>query len=467
MINDPISAPASCPSGRPGRRLISRSVQWAVTHCPRPVRNHFDLHRSFYTGLLPTRIKQYLKTTARQAGIDVTLHRRLDHFLTYQAANNSSGRVFLIFSSVTFTESEGQRATRLARELARRGIPVIFAYWRWKVGGPVQESGHPGVFCLPIDEFQKDYVNLLGDERLSSLKRVFLMEFPHPCLFEIVNYANVCGWRTVYDVIDDWEEFHKRGQAVWYDRDLETYLLKNADVATITQNNLLNKMINLGAERTALLPNAFEDWGDCPNFRVNENGTIPFNVPSLRKGRITIGYFGHLTSAWFDWPLVISIAKRRPDWTFHIIGYGMDKRIAPLSNLVFLGPVEHRDLPAIAKNWDVAMIPFQATKLAEAVDPIKIYEYISLRLTTVASGMPHLSTYPGVFTANNVAEFEAALEKAANTKIDATTAEAFLDANRWSNRIDALFEILDEGEYWNATSLALIKDELTYAQTEV
>jgi hypothetical protein len=74
--------------------------------------------------------------------------------------------------------------------------------------------------------------------------------------------------------------------------------------------------------------------------------------------------------------------------------------------------------------------------------------------------MPHLASYPGVFTANDGAEFEAALEKAAKTKIDATTAETFLSANRWSNRIDALLKILDEGEYWNASSLALTKDEL-------
>ncbi|MGA2798654.1 MAG: glycosyltransferase [Thermoguttaceae bacterium] len=454
MINDPVSAPAISPSCRPVRRLISRGVQWVVTHCPRPVRNHFDLHRSFYAGLLPKRIKQYLKTTARLAGFDVSLHRRLDHFLTRQAADNSSGRVFLIFSGVTFTESEGQRPTRFARELAGRGIPVIFAYWRWKASTPAEQSGNPGVFCLPIDEFRKDYENLLADQRLSSLKRVFMMEFPHPCLFEIVNYANVSGWRTVYDVIDDWEEFHKRGQAVWYDRDLETYLLQNADVATITQNNLLKKMSDLGAERFVLLPNACEDWGE-----PGKN-----SLPPMRKGRITIGYFGHLTSSWFDWPLVVALAKRRPDWTFHIIGYGLDKRIESLDNLIFLGRVEHGDLPALAKNWDAAMIPFQASKLSAAVDPIKIYEYISLRLPTVVSGMPHLASYPGVFTASNAAEFEAALEKAAKTKIDAMTAETFLSANRWSNRIDALLKILDEGEYWNATSLALTKDELTAGQ---
>jgi glycosyltransferase involved in cell wall biosynthesis len=238
---------------------------------------------------------------------------------------------------------------------------------------------------------------------------------------------------------------------------LETYLLQNADIATITQNNLLKKMSDMGAERFALLPNAFEDW-EKPGKK---------SLPPIRKGRITIGYFGHLTSSWFDWPLVVSLAKRRPDWTFHIIGYGLDKRIVSLDNLIFLGRVEHGDLPALAKNWDAAMIPFQASKLSAAVDPIKIYEYISLRLPTVVTGMPHLASYPGVFIANDGAEFEAAVEKAAKTKIDTTTVETFLSVNRWSNRINDLLTLLDEGEYWNATSLALTKDDLTANQMAV
>jgi hypothetical protein len=149
------------------------------------------------------------------------------------------------------------------------------------------------------------------------------------------------------------------------------------------------------------------------------------------------------------------VAKRRPDWTFHIIGYGLDKRIAPCNNLIFLGKVEHCDLPTFAKNWDVAMIPFQASKLSSAVDPIKIYEYISLGLPTVVTGIPHLASYPGVLTANGELEFEAAVERASRMDIDETTVETFLSSNRWSNRIDILQTILHESEQRSATSLAL------------
>ena len=433
---------------RPLRRLASRSVKWAIAHSPRRVIDHFDLHQSLYVGLLPHVVKESLKKMSRGEGPNVSLRQELDQFLSREMANNPINKVFLIFSSVTFTESEGQRSTRFARELARRGIPVIFAYWRWDTTTPPDVSTFPGVFCLPIDDFLKDHESILSDARLGSLERVFLMEFPHPSLMEIVNYANAYGWRTVYDVIDDWEEFHKQGQACWYDRDLETYLLQNADIATITCENLLEKMTAMGADRTHLLPNAFEDW-TAPNRHM---------APPVRKGRITIGYFGHLTCSWFDWPLIVTVAKRRPDWTFHIIGYGLDKRIAPCDNLIFLGKVQHCDLPAFAKNWDVAMIPFQESKLCSAVDPVKIYEYISLGLPTVVTGLPHLASYPGVLTANGELEFEAAVEMAAKMDIDETTVKTFLSSNRWANRIDTLHSILHESEQRCATSMALEDD---------
>ncbi len=154
------------------------------------------------------------------------------------------------------------------------------------------------------------------------------------------------------------------------------------------------------------------------------------------------------------------MAKRRPDWVFQIIGYGLDKRIASCDNVLFLGKVEHCDLPLYAKNWDVAMIPFQPSRLSVAVDPIKIYEYISLGLPTVVSGMPHLASYPGVYAVGDDMEFEAAVEKAAQQGLDAATAEAFLGLNRWSNRIDTLLNLLNEEGQRSAASLALANDDL-------
>ena len=50
--------------------------------------------------------------------------------------------------------------------------------------------------------------------------------------------ANGAGWITVYDVLDDWKEFHRVGQASWYDEPFERHLLIGCD-ATFAINEVL------------------------------------------------------------------------------------------------------------------------------------------------------------------------------------------------------------------------------------
>ena len=259
------------------------------------------------------------------------------------------------------------------------------------------------------------------------------------------------------NVIDEWEEFHKQGQAFWYDADVETYLLRNADAVTATNENLLRKMESMGAEAVRLVPNAFEDWRR--EEQGSRSGILPLSKrQSPTKGSITIGFFGHLTSSWINWPMIVAVARRRKDWTFEIIGYGLDKELEACENMIFLGKVEHADLPACAENWDAAMIPFQPSRLSDAVDPIKIYEYISLRLPTVVTGMPHLASYPGALIAEGDREFENAVERAARQKLDEAAVNDFLACNRWSNRIDSLLSIADDASRQSAVSRALADD---------
>jgi hypothetical protein len=434
----------------PVRSMLAYGLAMTKRLTPSPVARLMERPRRIVANLLPDRVREYLRSARHLAeNIRSPLMERLDQFLDAEATNNPTGKIFVFFSGTTFTESEGQRPTRLARELARRGVPVIFCYWRWKATEPPQVTSFPHVFCLPIDELLRDFEDLMSDSRLAELQRTFMMEFPHPSLLEVVNYANAFGWKTVFDIIDDWEEFHQCGQAVWYDRDVETYLIRNSDLVSITAEKLLWKLAGDEPQRCHLLPNAFEDW------------TAPRKAVETPKGggRITIGYFGHLTASWFDWPLVVEAAKKHPDWTFQIIGYGLDKKIESLPNIVHLGKIEHSQLPAYAANWDAAMIPFKPSRLSEAVDPIKIYEYVALGLRTVVTGMMHLDTYPGVFTAETPREFEEAVEKAAASRMSEAEVAEFLGRNRWSNRIDTLMELLERPESSSIASLALAKED--------
>ena len=433
------------------RHVLGRAVRLVSKHTPPSVvARGKELARNW----LPDRVRLQLKTLLAQHWQRATensdaqlVRQRVDEFLA-RAAHSPTGKLFLIVSGTSFTTSEGQRPTRLARELARREIPVLFAYWRWNTNEPLPPEKSPHVLEIPFDWLvgARDYV--FATPGVSQLHRSLLVEFPHSSLVGLVNDANVHGWRTIYDVIDDWEEFHHHGQAVWYEQDAERYLAHNTDMVTVTCPTLQTKPILTGLRNVKLVPNAFEDWSTA------RCGPLP-QAGIASPESLTVGYFGHLTRAWFNWELIAATAEARPGWTFEIIGYGFEGDFKLPDNVKLLGKCEHAELPGHAAHWNVAMIPFRASRLTAAVDPIKIYEYIALGLPTVVTGMPHLEGYPGVRCAEGTQAFEQAIVAAANGRLDASTIATFLADNRWVNRVDALLKLVESDEHVSAVSLAI------------
>ncbi|MBX9789231.1 MAG: glycosyltransferase [Pirellulales bacterium] len=387
---------------------------------------------------LPPATRQWIRRAlhrSSQPTPEATL--RWQTFVANHVHTAAAHKLVVIVSGTTLTTAEGQRPTRLAREFARREIPVLFVYFRWNERDPLPATKSPWVLELPLDWFVWNHPAILCDRSLGSLERALLMEFPHPSLLEIVNAANAYGWRTIYDIIDDWDEFHAVGQAEWHDPDIERYLANNADVVTVTCAALRAKAAGRDHAEVVLLPNAYEDWSVPIDLAEKPGSADP----------VRVGYFGHLTPSWFDWGLVAQAARRRPDWVFEIIGYGDESAAPSLPNVRLLGKVEHAQLPSHARSWNVAMIPFRSSKLAAAVDPIKIYEYIALGLPTVVCGMPHLSDYPGVVCCEGADAFVAAVERVGRQRLSDAEVTAFLAGNRWVNRVDRLLELVERPEH--------------------
>lgn len=347
---------------------------------------------------------------------------------------NNPRDICLIFSGTKYVENEGQRTLRLAQSFEKKGYTVIFAAWRWDYQesfyqGPVSA----GIYQIPIDMLAAKANEILSYS--SASQRIFVAEFPHPWLFEIISLANSYGWATIYDMLDDWESFHKVGQAVWYDRQIEEYILHNVDAVTAVSLGLLDKLgSGSGLLVSRIVPNGISP--DALGKRADVKR--PAEVP---RGSITVGYFGHLTPAWFDWDLVISTANWNPNWKFHIIGYGKPDDIVLPDNVLFLGKVSPNKLAEYAVNWDIAMIPFKQTELSKAVDPIKIYEYLYLELPVVVTGIYHVGKYPYVWIARSPEEFEESIIHASKAKLDKIIIEKFISANTWDKRVEDLAEL--------------------------
>jgi len=358
----------------------------------------------------------------------------LTKFINQQ--NKKPGCV-VIFSGVLFTKSEGQRATWLTRAFNQMGIPVIFTYFRF--GGQdkaTQDPNFPMVYQFPIDQLWAFPEQFLNTIRPLQGQKLFLMEFPHPALIRLIHLFQCHGWSTVYEIIDDWREFKKVGQADWYFDHVDAYIHHASQHISATSEALVEHAEVMSGRKVHLIQNAFEA------------GSLPISSTprDLPRGRITIGYFGHLTSSWFDWDLLVGVARRHPEWIFHVIGYGYDAKLTLPDNILLLGKIAHDDLPHFAANWDVAMIPFKTSRLSRGVNPIKVYEYLELHLPVVTCGMPHLSQMPFVHNVESMEEFEKQILQAAETQPDQQIISAFLEKNTWTYRAECLLNLSETVE---------------------
>ena len=374
---------------------------------------------------------------------DLALNERASssiHSLVEKINLIGSKGVFVLTSAFKFDELYNQRVINLAKYLAERGWIVIFVAWVWHD----ESEAPPGemmknIFQLPSNYFFEAYQSL---EKLNSKKRYFVAEFPHPEFLNAAIWLRNKDFGIVYEIIDEWEEFHKVDQAIWYRKPIEESLVVNSNLITAVSQPLVKKFSNLRNDIN-LIPNGFSPSILGPYQNIAQR--------KFMHSSINLGYFGHLTPAWFDYSFVkeIMAVAELQNIELHVdlIGYGepnLEKVLGQyLENVNFHGKIQPGDLHQYVKNWDLAMIPFKSSILCEAVDPIKIYEYLYFGLPVIVKGIPHLKNMPGVSVVSNANQFiEVLLALRENCAEEHN--DTHLESFTWESRFSKLLELLED-----------------------
>lgn len=91
-----------------------------------------------------------------------------------------------------------------------------------------------------------------------------------------------------------------------------------------------------------------------------------------------IGYFG-LIAPWTNVELIAFLARERPQWQFLLVGHASANvdELARLPNVTMVGPQPYETLPAWAKAFDVAIIPYRMNQQVANANPLKLREYLA------------------------------------------------------------------------------------------
>jgi glycosyltransferase involved in cell wall biosynthesis len=160
-----------------------------------------------------------------------------------------------------------------------------------------------------------------------------------------------------------------------------------------------------------------------------------------------IGFYG-LIEAWIDLDLIAFLARRRPQWTFLMIGRVAVEvgQFRSLPNVVFPGPQPYGSLPHWAKAFDVAIIPYRLTRQVVNSASLKLREYLASGKPVVAVSTPEIEQFAEVVRiARGPEEFLREIE-AALTHDSATDRARRVDAMRgmtWEARMQDVARVVE------------------------
>ena len=220
---------------------------------------------------------------------------------------------------------------------------------------------------------------------------------------------------------------------------LETSLLKNSDLVLYSSRSLRESERGLTEGRAHFLDHGV----DLEHFRRRP----PTGLLRKRgiKGPI-IGFFGGLDDYVIDFDLLERIAIERPNYQLVLIGDAtlpMD-RLTRYDNVHFLGFRDYREIPDLAADFDVGIMPWLDNDWITHCNPIKLKEYLALGLEIVTTWFPEIDHYrPYAHVAHGGGEFLAQIDAVVDGARSPGDRQSLLAASSWDDRTRELLELLD------------------------
>ena len=246
-----------------------------------------------------------------------------------------------------------------------------------------------------------------------------------PTVLALHLLAKQCFSASFYDAMDDYPAFYK-GWSRLAMANRERRIISKVSTLLASSSALQERLRHL-AHDVRLVPNACaaERLPALPKVRQRRDDQVP-----------VIGYVGTI-GHWFDWELVIALAKSNPDTALRLIGPLYVRPPALPHNICLEPSLPHTEALHAMTQFDVALIPFKRSTLTASVDPIKFYEYRALGLPVVSSAFGEMALRKeceGVYLIDRNSDMIKVVGQALSNCPTPENTARFRRDNSWENR---------------------------------
>jgi glycosyltransferase involved in cell wall biosynthesis len=195
--------------------------------------------------------------------------------------------------------------------------------------------------------------------------------------------------QLVFDLVDDLAAYGGDDNPLAeHVEGLVTTLVRRSDLLVVTAKTL-EERYGPEARTTVQVPNGFN--GDLFD-PAHEHATPPEldGIP-----RPIMGFIGTLFP-FLDFELMEHAARTHPDKSLVLVGpveASAEESVAELAalpNVHHLGRQPQASMPAFINEFDVCLNPFRRSRVADSVNPLKVYEYLAAGKPVVSGPMKAL-----------------------------------------------------------------------------
>jgi glycosyltransferase involved in cell wall biosynthesis len=231
------------------------------------------------------------------------------------------------------------------------------------------------------------------------------------------------GLPLVYDCMDDHASFDAAGASAVMAAERE--LLLRADLVLFSSATLAERVrARAGVRRSEVVNNGVAD-------SLLSRPPVPPRRVDAGDGPV-LGYFGTV-SHWFDWPLVLKLLDALPSARIELAG-PLETALPAHPRIRHAGIVPHAALADFVARCDVLVMPFIVNRLIEAVDPVKLYEYVAFGRPALAPRYAESERFTPWVTLYRSADEALALLQGPTAPKSGGERRAFLAAQTWQAR---------------------------------
>lgn len=315
----------------------------------------------------------------------------------------------------------------------------IIKFWKDQKESPNPKCSKP-ILQFPLQNKVKilRLLSQIGYYRaFRKVSEYDIVWFGYPVYFKYLpqNYKG----KVVYDCMDWHSTMIQDKQQKSEIINLEKQLCDRADIIIVSSNKLKDYITKL------LLKKNKQD-----KVVLVRNGITDSKCYEIKKAVVrqknTLCYVGTIEK-WLDFSILEKSVSRIDNIEYHLLGPCMID-IPVSKKICYDGVVEHNHLYETIKEYDCLIMPFKLNDTIEAVDPVKLYEYISWGKCIISIYYPEIDRFKDyVYFYHDESEYIALVQKLVKEgfppKYNEKQQREFIKNNTWKNRNDEIQTILN------------------------